>query len=199
VVGTALGCGGYALALLVYIFNRGQYHPMVRPAVLTSALGYTMAAIAINFDVGRTPYIYKIPVMPHWWNLNSVLLEVALCVMAYCAILWIELSPALFETWRNGRVGFLRWLAEFFDPIIRKLMIPILAIGVLAHHAPVVAGHGDAPCRQQAAPALEHRLGAAAVPDLLHQHGLRRGVRVARLLAGVQAPARDRDAGCSAS
>jgi Ni/Fe-hydrogenase subunit HybB-like protein len=131
VIGTALGCGGYALALLVYIFNRGQYHPMVRPAVLTSALGYTMAAIAINVDVGRTPYIYKIPVMPHWWNLNSVLLEVALCVMAYCAILWIELSPALFETWRKGRVGFLRRLAEVFDPIIRKLMIPILAVGVL--------------------------------------------------------------------
>lgn len=131
VVGTALGCGGYALALLVYIFNRGQYHPMVRPAVLTSALGYTMAAIAINFDVGRTPYIYKIPIMPHWWNLNSVLLEVALCVMAYCAILWIELSPALFETWRKGSVTFLRRLAEFFDPIIRKLMIPILAVGVL--------------------------------------------------------------------
>ena len=131
VIGTALGCGGYAMALLVYIFNRGQYHPLVRPAVLTSALGYTMAAIAINIDVGRTPYIYKIPFMPHWWNLNSVLLEVALCVMAYVAVLWFELAPALFETWRKGSSSFLRWLADTFDPIIRKLMIPILAIGVL--------------------------------------------------------------------
>jgi Ni/Fe-hydrogenase subunit HybB-like protein len=131
VIGTALGCGGYAMALLVYIFNRGQYHPLVRPAVLTSALGYTMAAIAINIDVGRTPYIYKIPFMPQWWNLNSVLLEVALCVMAYVAVLWIELAPALFETWRKGSSSFLRWLADTFDPIIRKLMIPILAIGVL--------------------------------------------------------------------
>ncbi|MBP1619239.1 MAG: Polysulfide reductase NrfD [Acidobacteria bacterium] len=131
VIGTALGCGGYAMALLVYIFNRGQYHPLVRPAVLTSALGYTMAAIAINIDVGRTPYIYKIPFMPHWWNLNSVLLEVALCVMAYVAVLWFELAPALFETWRKGSSSFFRWLADTFDPIIRKLMIPILAIGVL--------------------------------------------------------------------
>jgi Ni/Fe-hydrogenase subunit HybB-like protein len=131
VIGTALGCGGYAMALLVYIFNRGQYHPLVRPAVLTSALGYTMAALAINIDVGRTPYIYKIPFMPHWWNLNSVLLEVALCVMAYVAVLWFELSPALFETWRKGNSSLFRWLANTFDPIIRKLMIPILAIGVL--------------------------------------------------------------------
>jgi Ni/Fe-hydrogenase subunit HybB-like protein len=31
-VGTALGCGGYAMALLVYIFNRWEYHPLVRSA-----------------------------------------------------------------------------------------------------------------------------------------------------------------------
>ena len=32
-VGTALGCGGYAVAILIYIFNRWQYHPLVRSAV----------------------------------------------------------------------------------------------------------------------------------------------------------------------
>ena len=32
VTGTALACGGYAVALLVYIRNKGQYHPLVRPA-----------------------------------------------------------------------------------------------------------------------------------------------------------------------
>ena len=45
VTGTALACGGYAVALLVYIFNKGKYHPLVRPALLTSALGYSMAAV----------------------------------------------------------------------------------------------------------------------------------------------------------
>src|SRR5215831_2555414 len=53
VTGTALACGGYAVALLVYILNRGRYHPLVRPAVLTarsatrwrgSASGSTSAA-----------------------------------------------------------------------------------------------------------------------------------------------------------
>ena len=42
-VGTALGCGGYAMALLVYIFNRWEYHPLVRSAILTSVFGYTLA------------------------------------------------------------------------------------------------------------------------------------------------------------
>src|SRR5262245_46849434 len=39
VTGTALACGGYSVALIVYILNKGKYHPLVRPAVLTSALG----------------------------------------------------------------------------------------------------------------------------------------------------------------
>ncbi len=53
VVGTALGCGGYAVGLLVYILNKGQYHPLVRPAVLTSLLGYGLAIVAVIIDLGR--------------------------------------------------------------------------------------------------------------------------------------------------
>ena len=131
VVGTALGCGGYAMALLVYIFNRGKFHALVRPAILTSALGYTMASFAIHLDVGRPLYIYKIPVMPQWWNLNSVLLEVAVCVMTYVAVLWIELSPAFFERWMQGSNAFLRRTSQALHPIVQKLMVPILAIGLL--------------------------------------------------------------------
>src|SRR5690242_15199601 len=29
VVGSAFACGGYTMALLVYIFNKGEYHPLV--------------------------------------------------------------------------------------------------------------------------------------------------------------------------
>ena len=50
VTGTALGCGGFAVALLVYILNKGEYHPLVRPAILTSLLGYGLASGA-----GATP------------------------------------------------------------------------------------------------------------------------------------------------
>ena len=100
VVGTALACGGYALAILVYVLNKGEYHPLVRPAILTSALGYTLAGAAIVIDVGRYWNLFLIPVRPWTWNLHSPLLEVALCVMSYIVVLWIELSPALFEKWR---------------------------------------------------------------------------------------------------
>jgi Ni/Fe-hydrogenase subunit HybB-like protein len=78
VVGTAVGCGGYAMAVLVYLMNRGRYHPLVRPAMLTGALGYSFAAFAILVDVGRYWGLYKIPTYWSWWNFRSPLLEVAL-------------------------------------------------------------------------------------------------------------------------
>ena len=94
VVGTALACGGYAVGLLVYILNRGRYHPLIRPAILTSALGYTIAGVSVFLDIGKPWIIWKVPTYVWSWNLNSALLEVALCIMSYMFVLWIELSPA---------------------------------------------------------------------------------------------------------
>ena len=53
IIGTAFGCGGFAMALLVYIFNRGQYHPLMRPALLSGLFGYTLGGFAVIFDLGR--------------------------------------------------------------------------------------------------------------------------------------------------
>lgn len=43
-IGTGFACGGWALAWAVYVFNRGQYHPLVRPALLASLFGYSLGA-----------------------------------------------------------------------------------------------------------------------------------------------------------
>jgi Ni/Fe-hydrogenase subunit HybB-like protein len=95
-VGTALGCGGYAMAILVYILNRWEYHPVVRSAVLTSAFGYTLAAAAIFLDIGRYWNAYHL-FLPWYVNFNSVLVEVALCIAAYVLVLWLELAPTVLE------------------------------------------------------------------------------------------------------
>ena len=131
VTGTALACGGYSVALLVYVLNRGQYHPMIRPAILTSALGYTLAGIGVGLDVGRWWSIWRVPLYFWHWNLNSVLLEVALCIMAYVFVLWIELSPAFLE--RLQEVGTPRvrdWAARALT-IVDKSLIWVIALGVL--------------------------------------------------------------------
>ncbi len=131
VTGTALACGGYAVALLCYVFNKGKYHPLVRPAILTSALGYSLAGFAISVDVGRYWGLWKIPVKVNHWNLNSALLEVALCVMAYIVVLWIELSPAFMEKWKEGPDGVLKSLSEIGHPLLNKVLIWIIALGLL--------------------------------------------------------------------
>ncbi len=77
VTGTALGCGGYAIALLVYILNKGEYHPLVRPAILTSLLGYGLAVLAVTIDLGRPWSLWKVPVFFWRWT-GSPQLEVAL-------------------------------------------------------------------------------------------------------------------------
>ncbi|HZR25665.1 MAG TPA: Ni/Fe-hydrogenase cytochrome b subunit [Vicinamibacterales bacterium] len=131
VTGTALACGGYSIALLVYIFNNGRYHALVRPALLTSALGYSLAGFGVFIDIGRWWSIWKVPVYFWRWNFNSALLEVALCIMSYVVVLWIELSPAFFEKWQQDGPSFLRGFSRTALPIVEKLSVPVIALGVL--------------------------------------------------------------------
>ena len=148
-VGTALGCGGYAMALMVYIFNRWEYHPLVRSAVLTSVFGYTLAGVAIFLDIGRYWNGYHL-FLPWYVNFNSVLVEVALCIAAYVGILWIELAPTVLEGHQqsvkavNARKRLERWL-----PVIVALgiLLPTMhqsSLGTLM----IIAGYKLSPLWQ---------------------------------------------------
>jgi Ni/Fe-hydrogenase subunit HybB-like protein len=131
VVGTGLASGGYAMALLVFIFNKGRYHPLVRPALVTSFLGYSVAGVAVAFDLGRYWNMWRIPVSLLDWNGSSVLLEVALCMIAYSGVLFVELSPALLERWaasgREDRAARARaWL-----PRVERALPFVVALGLV--------------------------------------------------------------------
>jgi Ni/Fe-hydrogenase subunit HybB-like protein len=120
VVGTAIACGGYAMALLVYIFNKGEYHPLVRPALMASMFGYTLAGFSILVDIGRYWQAYNM-FLPWYSNVNSIMLEVAFCVMLYIFILWMEFSPT-----------FAEWLqAKGLKRMLDRVMFVFIAIGVL--------------------------------------------------------------------
>ncbi len=131
VVGTGLASGGYAIALLVYVFNRGRYHPLVRPAILTSALGYGVAGVAVFFDVGRYWALAKVPLLPWRWNGSSVLLEVALCMMAYMAVLAVELAPAALERWREGAHAGRARLAARWLPRLERALPFVIGLGLV--------------------------------------------------------------------
>lgn len=131
VTGTALACGGYAVAILVYILNKGQYSPLVRPAILTSALGYTLAGMGVALDIGRWWGIWKVPIFFWRWNFNSALLEIALCIMGYVFVLWIEMAPFLLEKFKDGSNQMMRRLALTAIPTLKKASIWIVALGLL--------------------------------------------------------------------
>ncbi|HEX9885018.1 MAG TPA: Ni/Fe-hydrogenase cytochrome b subunit [Longimicrobiales bacterium] len=131
VTGTALACGGYAMALLVYVANRGRYHPLVRPALLTSAFGYTLAGLSVMVDIGRPWNAWRIPTNAWHWNLSSILLEVALCIMLYTAVLWIEVSPAVVDRLRDSRARWLREGAAAVSPRLERALPWFIALGIL--------------------------------------------------------------------
>jgi len=94
--GVALAAGGFTSAALVYIFNRAHYKAIIRPALLTALLGYTFVAIGLAFDLGRWHAIWH-PMLPSMWQGNSVLFEVAICVMLYLNVLYLEFAPVVLE------------------------------------------------------------------------------------------------------
>lgn len=96
VVFTGIGAGAYSVGLLCYLLNRGKYHPLIRPAVLLAAIAYSLGGASIVVALGR-PWNMYLLALPPLWNLSSVLLEVAVCVVAYVCVLWIELLPAVFD------------------------------------------------------------------------------------------------------
>lgn len=120
VTGTAIACGGYAMALLVYVFNRGQYHPLVRSALMASMFGYTLAGVAIFVDVGRYWQLYNV-FLPQYYNPNSVMFEVAACIALYVVVMWIEFSPTFLEKWQMPKTL----------KVVNKLMFIFIALGVL--------------------------------------------------------------------
>lgn len=119
-VGSALACGGYAMALLVYIFNRGEYHPLVRPALLASLFGYTLAGASVIFDLGRYWNIWHL-FWPGYAQINSVMFEVGVCITAYIVVMWIEFSPVFLE--KLGLKDVKRKLS--------KVLFFFIALGVL--------------------------------------------------------------------
>jgi len=120
VAGTAIACGGYSMALLVYVFNKGEYHPLVKPALMASMFGYTLAGLSILVDIGRYWQAYNL-FLPWFTNLNSIMFEVAFCISLYIAVLWMEFSPT-----------FVEWLqAKGLKNMLDRVMFVFIAIGVL--------------------------------------------------------------------
>jgi len=113
--GTAIACGGYAVAILIYIRNHWKFHPLIRSALLTSLFGYGLAGFSVMIDLGRYWNSYGF-FIPSRWQINSAMFEVALCVMTYTLVLAIEFLPAVLWSLENSKGNTLRKVSAWLHP-----------------------------------------------------------------------------------
>ncbi len=99
--GVALAAGGFTTSALAHIFHREHYHAIVRPALLTAMLGYTFVGMSLMVDLGKYYNIWH-PMLPSMWQGNSALFEVAMCVMCYLTVLYLEFVPVFLEGVRGN-------------------------------------------------------------------------------------------------
>ncbi|MBN2645624.1 MAG: Ni/Fe-hydrogenase cytochrome b subunit [Desulfuromonadaceae bacterium] len=124
--GVALAAGGFTTAALAHIWGRHRYETVVRPALLTAMLGYSFVVLGLLVDIGRSWAIWK-PIF--FQNHHSVLFEVAMCVLVYLHVLYIEFVPVVDEGLRDARPG--HPLQKLVAAINRRLR-PILWIFIVA-------------------------------------------------------------------
>ncbi len=121
--GVALAAGGFTTAFLGHVMGRRYYEPITRPALLTAALGYTFVAFGVFVDIGRSWAIWK-PMI--YQNHHSALFEVAMCVMTYVTVLWIEFIPIAAE-----RFGDTIKLLGALNRGLSKFMWVFIILGVV--------------------------------------------------------------------
>jgi len=168
--GVALAAGGFTTGAIAYVFNRDQYHAVIRPALLTAMLGYTFVVLGLLIDIGRYWNITS-PIYNH--NGNSVLFEVGMCVLIYLHVLYIEFIPIVVERFKdrvnlprplNGLNNAIEALLDIADRILGKVMFVFIIAGIVLsclHQSSL--GFADADRTLQNPPALVHPHPAASV------------------------------------
>jgi Ni/Fe-hydrogenase subunit HybB-like protein len=112
-----IGGAGFTLAMLFYIFHLDRFKPVVRGAVLLGLMCYSSVAFGLSMDIGIW---WRIVFPVFHWQLNSVLFEIAWCIMLYLTVLAFEFSHTVLEK--------LKW--ERTLRVIEKLTIVLVIFGI---------------------------------------------------------------------
>lgn len=91
VTAVPLAAGAFTLGAIVHCFHLKKLEPLVRPAIVTGFLGYSLVSIGLLLDLGQPQRAWHTLV---YWNPHSPMFEVSMCIMAYTTVLFLEfLSP----------------------------------------------------------------------------------------------------------
>lgn len=100
--GIALAAPGLTIGTAVYLLGVRDLKEFVRPAIVSSLLGYVFAVLALLLDLGRYYRVYY-PIF--WsWGLESVLFLVGWHFFLYILIGIVEWLPIVFEWLEKHRL-----------------------------------------------------------------------------------------------
>ncbi len=117
-IGVGLAAAGFTIAATVHIFNIHKYESLVRPAILTAFLGYSVVVCLLVVDLGRPENFWHPLIM---WNIHSVMFEITWCIICYTTVLILEFAPVVLE--KFGLKAPIKYL--------KIISIPVVIAGVI--------------------------------------------------------------------
>jgi formate dehydrogenase iron-sulfur subunit len=104
----AVAAGAFAMAGVIYVFQRKDLYGLGRTAVLTGLLSYSFVTVTLIADLGLPWHFYQLGLQAPE---HSAMFEVSWCVGLYVTILLLEFLPVPFERWgfQRAMVAWRRW------------------------------------------------------------------------------------------
>ncbi|MFQ6104288.1 MAG: NrfD/PsrC family molybdoenzyme membrane anchor subunit [Candidatus Glassbacteria bacterium] len=134
------GCG-FVMAALVYIFGIEKLRPLLRLGVLCGMLLYAAFVILLIADLGLPWRIYH-PI--YMWQPESIMFEIAWCVMLYLTVLIMEFLPNVAERLPN-LAHLIRMVVMVITGVVVVMIVAVFgksiaAIGVAILALAIIAG-----------------------------------------------------------
>jgi formate dehydrogenase iron-sulfur subunit len=104
----AVAAGAFAMAGIIYVFQRKDLYGLGRSAVLMGLLSYSFVTVTLVADLGLPWHFYELALnAPE----HSAMFEVSWCVGLYVTILALEFLPVPLEHWGYHRAAsfWRRW------------------------------------------------------------------------------------------
>jgi formate dehydrogenase iron-sulfur subunit len=125
----AVAAGAFAMAGIIYVFQRKDLYPLGRSAVLMGLLSYSFVMVTLLADLGLPWHSYQLALQaPH----HSAMFEVSWCVGLYVTILLLEFLPVPFAHYGyHGAAAALRkWNGAYVAAAV-TLFVYLLSRNVL--------------------------------------------------------------------
>jgi formate dehydrogenase iron-sulfur subunit len=104
----AVAAGAFAMAGVIYVFQRKDLYGLGRTAVLLGLLSYSFVTVTLVADLGLPWHAYQLAIQAPG---HSAMFEVSWCVGLYVTILLLEFLPVPFERWgfQQATAAWRRW------------------------------------------------------------------------------------------